>query len=184
MVTAKKAPRKAAARRKSGAKKKGSISLEKLQDSFEKRIEEVQHQVGDLGKMTQDKAGAFALNLIDFQRTTFNSTTKAVFSLQDQTEKLLRDAMKNSGVVPKEGEKVVNEWIKMIHRTRSDFQRTMDMSFDLIAELVKRLQKSDKAAAPADKKKASAKSKPAAKKKAAAKRKPAAKKKAAEPAPA
>jgi len=183
MATAKRPPRKAAARRKTAAKKKRpAISLDKLHDNLEKRIDEVQHQVSDLGKMTQDKAGQFALSLVDFQRTTFKSTTKTVFAMQDQTEKLLRDAMKNSKMVPKEGEKVVNEWIKMIHRTRSDFQKTMELSFDLIADLIKRIQKAEQEAAakkPAAKKKAAAKRKPAAKKKPAARKKPAAKKKAA-----
>lgn len=179
MATAKRPPRKAAARRKTAArKKKTAISLDKLQASFEKRMDEVQHQVSDLGKMTQDKAGQFALSLVDFQRTTFNSTTKTVFAMQDQTEKVLREAMKRSHVVPKEGEKVVNEWIKMIHRTRSDFQKTMDLSFDLIAELIKRVQKAEKEAEAVAKKKSAAKKKPAAKRKPAAKKKPAARKKA------
>ena len=183
MATAKRPPRKAAARRTTAArKKKPVVSLEKIQASLEKRMDEVQHQVSDLGKVTQDKAGQFALSLVDFQRTTFNSTTKTVFALQDQTEKVLRDAMKNSKMVPKEGEKVVNEWIKMIHRTRSDFHRTMELSFDLIADLIKRIQKAEKEAEAAAKKAAAKKKpaakKPVAKKTAVAKKKPAARKKA------
>lgn len=161
---------------------KAVSQTEKLRAEFEKRADEAADQ-------TRRRTAQLALSLIDFQKTTFDNTLKIVAQIQKQSEALVNDAVKQADWMPKEGKSIVSEWQKMLNGGRTEFQKTVDSSFDLIAGYLERVREDGKKASAkkksAAKKKASAKKKPAAKKapaakkKAAAKKKPAARKKAA-----
>lgn len=92
---------------------------------------------------TRERAAELAVNIVDFQKTTFDNTAKVVGSIQDQTEKMLLEIVSRSSWMPKEAKTVVHEWIRMAKRSRADFTKTMDKSFDLIGDYIKRLEESE-----------------------------------------
>ena len=157
---------------------------ESLRGEFEKRAEET-------AEHTRRRAAQVALSVVDFQKTTFDTTFKMVSEFQKQSENAVSKLLKGSSWLPKEGKAVVDEWVHLLRTSRTDFDKTVGKSFDLITEYLKRVEsegtkksakKPKKAAAKkATVKKATAKKvaakKPAAKKPVA--KKPVAKKKAA-----
>lgn len=155
-------------------------TTEKLRDELERRAEGAADQ-------TRRRAAQLALSVIDFQKTTFDNSFKLIGQIQEQSEKMVSDLVSDSTWMPNEAKSIVDEWQKMLRGARTEFQRTVDKSFDLIANYLDRVRKDEVSRKPAKKslaKKAAAK-KPAAKKTAARKAtakataKPAAKKPAA-----
>lgn len=147
---------------------------EAIRGEFEKRAEET-------AEHTRRRAAQVALSVVDFQKTTFDTTFKLVSQFQKQSEDAVSKLLKSSSWLPKEGKEVVDEWVHLLRTSRADFDKTVNKSFALITDYLKRVEtegtKKTKSAKPA-KKKAAAK-KPAAKKKAPAKKKAAARKSAA-----
>lgn len=143
---------------------------EAIRGEFEKRAEET-------AEHTRRRAAQVALSVVDFQKTTFDTTFKLVSQFQKQSEDAVSKLLKSSSWLPKEGKEVVDEWVHLLRTSRTDFDKTVNKSFALITDYLKRVESEGakkKSAKPA-KKKAAAK-KPAAKKKAPAKKKAAAKK--------
>lgn len=136
-----------------------------------KQKKAVEKKVKALGDGTVRRATKLALNLVEFQKTTFDNTIRVFSALQVQTEKLIQELTVKSNWMPKEGKKVVEEWIKTVNRGRNDFKKTMDRSFDLISAYLKRLQEEESAKGKPAKAKAKSKSKAKTKARAKAKAK-------------
>ncbi|GMW01100.1 MAG: hypothetical protein AMXMBFR84_22370 [Candidatus Hydrogenedentota bacterium] len=116
-------------KKKSAATKKGKRGL--------------RNSLAKTGDVTREKAVKLALNLVEFQKTTFDTTIKVVGGIQDQAEKLIMEILTNGRWMPAEGKKVATEWAKMVRRSRKDFKSTMDKSFDLVTAFIKRVQEDE-----------------------------------------
>lgn len=92
---------------------------------------------------TRHRATRLAISLVEFNKATFDTTVRMLGAIQSQTEKAVHQLVSDATWLPKEGKKVVDEWIRAMRRTREDFKRTTDRSFDLIAEYLKRVQAGD-----------------------------------------
>lgn len=136
----------------------GSITdrAEKLKDTISKRAE-------DAAAGTQRRATKLMLSVIDFQKTTFDNTFKIIAQIQEQSEKAVQNLVEDAGWLPKEGKTIIREWIRMLRAGRSDFQKTVDKSFDLVTDYFERVVKTEEASVVAPKKAAS-KKRPARKK--------------------
>ncbi|MBX7257030.1 MAG: hypothetical protein K1Y02_11770 [Candidatus Hydrogenedentes bacterium] len=154
---------------KGGSVKKKGVIIPMFTAKKQKKA--VQKKVKALSDNTVRRATKLALNLVDFQKTTFDNTIRVFTALQEQTEKLIQELTVKSTWMPKEGKKVVEEWIKTVNRSRNDFKKTMDRSFDLISAYLKRVQEDESAKAKPAKPKAKAKVKAKAKPRAKAKAK-------------
>jgi hypothetical protein len=163
---------------------------EDLRDQLESSAEETADQ-------TARRAAKLALSVVEFQKTTFETSFKLLSRLQDQSTKAVSGTLLDAKWVPKEGKQVVREWTRLIEGGRKDFESTVDKSFGLITEFLDRVQEGKPTKKKAAPKKATKKpvakkavarkpaAKPAPAKKAVAKSaaKPVAKKAAAKPAP-
>lgn len=141
---------------------------ESLRGEFEKRAE-------DTAEHTRRRAAKVALSVVDFQKTTFDTTFKLVAQFQSQSEDAISKLLKGSNWLPKEGKSVVDEWVHLLRTSRTDFDKTVNKSFDLITEYLKRIESEGTKKSAKKSKKAAAK-KSVAKKKAPAKKKVAKKK--------
>lgn len=92
------------------------------------------------GVPTSARAAKLALNWIDFQKTTFDNSLRLLGVLQDQTDKALHQLLGSVPYLPKEGRKVVEEWMRAVRRNRDEFRKAMDRSFDLISHYLERVQ--------------------------------------------
>jgi polyhydroxyalkanoate synthesis regulator phasin len=73
-----------------------------------------------------------AEQIIDFHRTTFDTGLSAMAMLQEQTEKLFNTSLEQSFLMPKEGRKIIDEWLESYKKGRDDFKKTMDENFQKI----------------------------------------------------
>lgn len=187
----KKAPKKAAAKKpkaKSSAKKAASKATSQARKAASKatsRARKAASKAGNRAKkaasrassQTRSEGSRFAVSVLDLQKTSFDNAVKAVESMQKQSEKVLKELIDGSSIVPSEGKKLIDEWRRLLKRSQHDLTKTVDKSFDLWTAFFERVRreeaeksKSAKKAAP-KKTKVKVKRKP---KKAAAKKKPAA----------
>lgn len=139
-----------------------------------KRIEKARDEARDAA---QHRVAQVAVSIVDFQKSTFNSTVDGIGRAQEQAGKALHNLAKKAKWAPEELGEAVDEWNATTKRAREDFKKSMNKSFDLLHKVIERARKSKPAAKKATAKKTAAKKKPAKKK--AAKRKAAPKKKAA-----
>ena len=109
----------------------------RLSSSVKKRAAK---NMAALAGSTRKRTLKLAINLVDFQKTTFDNAVKMLSAVQTQTEKLIEQLTVQSSWMPNEGKKVVEEWIKTVNRSREDFKRTMDKSFDLLGDYFKRVE--------------------------------------------
>lgn len=113
--------------------------------------------------------------IVGLEEKAFKTAINSIGRLQDTSQKKIAKSLKDSDWLPSEGQEVVDEWLKVLHHGRVEFQKSMEKSFGLLNKYLDRAETEEKKA-PAPKK-APAKKKAAGKKKSAAKKKPAAKKK-------
>jgi len=89
---------------------------------------------------TAARAAKLALNLVEFEKTTFSSATSLLSSLNDRSEKAIRHAMSSSKWMPKEGQKLIEEWQRTLRHSLKDFSKSVDKSFDLLSKYLARVQ--------------------------------------------
>ncbi len=127
----------------------------KKRTAARKRTAKAKSKTAPAAETTSRRATRLALNLIEFQKVTFDNAARLLGAVQQQTEKAVRQLAVQSSWMPKEGQQAVDEWVKTMRRAREDFKKTVDKSFDLVSEYLKRLEKEGTTkASTADRKKA------------------------------
>lgn len=89
---------------------------------------------------TAARAAKLAVNLVEFEKTTFDSAVKLIGSLNDRSEKAVRHALSNASWLPREGQKLVEEWQHTVRKSLKEFARTVDKSFDLLSKYLARIE--------------------------------------------
>jgi len=70
-----------------------------------------------------------AKQMIDFNKTAFDNSFEAMVVLQDQAEKVVSSFLAQNALIPEEGKKAVNDWIKTYKKGRTDLKTAADESF-------------------------------------------------------
>ncbi len=70
-----------------------------------------------------------AKQMIDFNKTAFDNSFEAMVVLQDQAEKVVSAFLAQNALIPEEGKKAVNDWIKTYKKGRTDLKTAADESF-------------------------------------------------------
>jgi len=70
-----------------------------------------------------------AKEMIDFNKTAFDNSFKAMSVLQDQTEKMVKAFMDQTTFFPEDGKKLVTDWISTYKKGRDEFKNSADESF-------------------------------------------------------
>ncbi|MGD0276664.1 MAG: hypothetical protein ABSB79_11560 [Syntrophales bacterium] len=70
-----------------------------------------------------------AKQVIEFNKTAFDNTFKAMVLLQDQMEKMMNFYMEQNKILPEEGKKAITEWIKSFKRARDDFKSSVEENY-------------------------------------------------------
>ncbi len=151
------------------AKAKPSIAKQ-ARNAVAKGAKKVSKELGGRTGAARTQTLKTALGAVKLQHKAFDKVFSLIGQLQNQSEKLLKDAVDKSERLPKEGKAVVDEWIKTLHGGRVRFQQSVDKSFGLVQQFLARVE-AESAAKP--EKKAPAKKKTAKKKKAAKPKAPA-----------
>lgn len=72
------------------------------------------------------------MQLIQFNKTSFDNTFNALSMLQDQTERMTESFLEQASWLPQEGRNVINEWVKAFKKGREDFKSQVDQSFERV----------------------------------------------------
>lgn len=79
--------------------------------------------------------------MIDFNKTAFDNAFNSMAMLQDQAERMNAMVLEQATWLPKEGKKVIDEWVKAYKKGRENFKSTVEDSFkkveDFFAETTK-----------------------------------------------
>jgi len=70
--------------------------------------------------------------VIDFQKTTFDNSFKAMSTLQEQGEKMINMFLEQSPWLPEDGRKSVTEWLKAYKKGREEFKAIVEKNFDKV----------------------------------------------------
>jgi polyhydroxyalkanoate synthesis regulator phasin len=73
--------------------------------------------------------------MIDFQKTTFDNTFKAVTMLQDQAERMFSTMIEQTTWLPEESRRVIDEMVGAYKKGRTDFKGAIDENFVKMADL-------------------------------------------------
>jgi polyhydroxyalkanoate synthesis regulator phasin len=73
---------------------------------------------------------SLAKQMINFNRTTFESTLGAMCLLQEQSEKMMTTFVEQANWIPGEGKKAISDMAAMFKKGCSEFKKAVDESFD------------------------------------------------------
>ncbi len=82
------------------------------------------------------KTNVFNKQIIEFNKTAFDTTFKAMVMLQDQLEAMTAMALDQSVGIPEEGKKAIDEWVKNYKKGRDEFKRAVDEGFRMLESLL------------------------------------------------
>ena len=67
--------------------------------------------------------------MIAFNKISFENIFNTVVMFHEQAEKVAETFMTQNTMLPDEGKKVVNEWVKSLKKGRDDYKASMDAGF-------------------------------------------------------
>ncbi|PKN05581.1 MAG: hypothetical protein CVU74_00985 [Deltaproteobacteria bacterium HGW-Deltaproteobacteria-9] len=75
-----------------------------------------------------------AKQMIQFNKTAFDNTFDAMTVLQEQTEKMVAMYLEQAPLVPAEGKKAINDWLKAYKKGRVDFRAAADENYKKVED--------------------------------------------------
>jgi hypothetical protein len=82
-----------------------------------------------------------AKQMIKFNKTAFDNTFDAMIALQEQTEKMMAMYMDQAPLIPAEGKKAINDWLKAYKKGRVDFKAAADENYKKVEDFFAGLDK-------------------------------------------
>jgi hypothetical protein len=70
-----------------------------------------------------------AKRILDFHKSTFDSTFNSLTILQQQMEKMVQNFVQKSLWFPAEGKAAINEWENLCNKGRCDFKEAVDTNY-------------------------------------------------------
>ena len=72
--------------------------------------------------------------MLDFQKTTFDNSFKAMATLQEQGEKMVNMFVEQAPWLPNEGKQVVIDWVNAYRKGRDEFKNIVESNFEKVQE--------------------------------------------------
>ena len=70
--------------------------------------------------------------VIDFQKSTFDNSFKAMSTLQEQGDKMINTFLEQAAWLPADGKKAVNEWLDAYKQGRESFKTSVEENFQKV----------------------------------------------------
>lgn len=87
---------------------------------------------------------SIAKQMIQFNKTAFDNTFDAMTVLQEQTEKMMSTWMEQNPLLPAEGKKAINDWIKAYKKGCADYKAAVDESYKKVESFFAEAEKGKK----------------------------------------
>jgi polyhydroxyalkanoate synthesis regulator phasin len=75
---------------------------------------------------------AFAKQMLDFNRTTFENTYGTMCQLQEQSEKMMNTWMEQAEWIPGEGKKAITDMCATFKKGCQEFKKTVDENYSKV----------------------------------------------------
>jgi hypothetical protein len=75
-----------------------------------------------------------AKQMIQFNKTAFDNTFSAMTVLQEQTEKMMGMYLDQAPLLPAEGKKAINDWLKAYKKGREDFKTAVEENYKKVED--------------------------------------------------
>jgi polyhydroxyalkanoate synthesis regulator phasin len=85
-----------------------------------------------------------AKQMIQFNKTAFDNTLDALTALQEQTEKMVAMWMDQAPLMPAEGKKAINDWLKAYKKGHAEFKAAADENYKKVEDFFAGLDKGKK----------------------------------------
>jgi polyhydroxyalkanoate synthesis regulator phasin len=79
--------------------------------------------------MKDFNAAKIGLQVLDFQKSTFNNTYNTLLKIQEQSEKIADSLLKDNSAIPAEGRKMLDEWKLVFKKGQTEMKKSIDDSF-------------------------------------------------------
>jgi polyhydroxyalkanoate synthesis regulator phasin len=86
-----------------------------------------------------------AKQMISFNKTALDNTFDAMTALQEQTEKMMSMYLEQAPLIPEEGKKAINDWLKAYKKGRADFKAAADENYKKVEDFFTAYDKAKKA---------------------------------------
>lgn len=83
----------------------------------------------------------FAKQIIQFNKTAFDNTFETLNVLQEQREKMMSMYLEQVPMIPAEGKKAIEDWLKAYKKGRDDFKSAVDENYKKVEEFLTGLEK-------------------------------------------
>ncbi len=67
--------------------------------------------------------------IMEFNQAAFDNTMNTMTLFQEQTERMITVSLEQAALLPKEGKKVVTDWLKAYKQGGETFKKAIDDSF-------------------------------------------------------
>jgi hypothetical protein len=82
--------------------------------------------------------------MIDFNKTTYDNSYKAMALLQEQMENTMSTFLDQAAWIPEEGKRVIIEWLETYQKGREDFRKLVDENFKRVEAFFADTEKTQK----------------------------------------
>ena len=72
--------------------------------------------------------------MVEFNKTTFDNSFKAMVMLQEQTETMMNTMLGQATWLPEEGRKAIKDWVKAYKKGRDEFKKLVEESFEKVED--------------------------------------------------
>jgi polyhydroxyalkanoate synthesis regulator phasin len=76
-------------------------------------------------------------DVVNFIKSSYESTIENITKMQDQGEKVLKEMMSKSKEVQADGEKVLDEFLSNAKKGRDEFKKLLDENFKRLEDIFK-----------------------------------------------
>ena len=70
--------------------------------------------------------------IMEFNQAAFNNTVSVMTLVQEQTERMITLSLEQAALIPKEGKKVMTDWLKAYRQGGETFKKAVDDSFKTV----------------------------------------------------
>jgi hypothetical protein len=74
--------------------------------------------------------------MMEFNKAAFNNTFNAMALIQEQTERMMNLSLEQATMLPKEGKKVLTEWLSAYRKGGDLFKKAVEDSFQKLEAFI------------------------------------------------
>ena len=117
---------------------------EMMAEVIQSMVDSVRKHLGCSRNKAKTQSAEMVAKAINVQRSAFDKAFKIAADVQERTDKMIVDQVKDAAWMPEEGRKLVQEWSRTLASGWVEFKKTVDKSYDLLGAYLERVKEQEK----------------------------------------